>query len=112
MRFERLDLVRERLLPLVGDGPGTYPDRPHVLDLLAGRIEKRPLFARIPIEVCKRLAVAALRDQRQRARRRRPRLEAAEARLDIREPVAPLGVFAFVDEIEAERALLAHDRLD
>src|SRR5205085_11269213 len=83
------------------------PDWTHRFDLLAGGIEVRALVARIAVEVGERLAVLPLGDQRHRARVGRPRLEAGEARLGIREPVAALRVLALVDKVEANLALPA-----
>jgi bifunctional pyridoxal-dependent enzyme with beta-cystathionase and maltose regulon repressor activities len=76
--------------------------------LLARCVEKRALLARIFVEIRKGLAILALCDQRNRAGRGRARLEAAETLLHIGEPVAAFGVFALVDEIEADLSLLGN----
>ena len=102
---EHVDLALERGLrrdSVIGAVP-TQCGRA-LLDLPAGLVEQRPALGRVVVEVGELLAVLALQDQRLAACRR-PRLEAAEAVVDIGEPVAALGVFALVDDIDADLAL-------
>src|SRR5260370_1543217 len=108
MTLQLGNLALERCGAGVRDRRDADPDRPHALDLLAWRVEERALLARILVEVCKGLSILPLGDQRDRARCRRARLEAAEALFDIGEPVAAFRVFALVHEIEADFPLLRH----
>jgi hypothetical protein len=80
-------------------------------DLVAGRVEQRAALAGVAIEVGEFLAVLALQQHRLAALRR-PLGEATEPFVDIGEPVAFLGVFALVDDIEADLALPCHDGRD
>jgi len=78
--------------------------RTRLLDLPGGLVEQGAALGSVAVEVCERLAVLALKNDRL-AVCRRARLEAVEAIVDVGEPVATLGVFAFIDDIDADLAL-------
>jgi hypothetical protein len=110
--LQQIDFLAQGGLAAVNHGAGAEPQRAHALDLLARRIEQRATLGRIAVELGEGLAVLALRDERLLAGGSGPRLEAAEARLDVGEPVAALRVFALVDEVQADLALPADHGFD
>jgi hypothetical protein len=72
---------------------------------LTGRlVDQRSALRRVTIEIGEFLAILALKDQ-WLAADWRPRLKAREAIIDIGQPVATLGVLAFIDHIGADIAL-------
>ena len=99
-----IDLLLQLGLADVSDGPGAGLYRPLFADLRARRIEQRAAFGGVTVEVCEFLPVLALLDQRL-AGRLRDLGEAAETALHVAQPIAALGVFALVDDVDAGRAL-------
>src|SRR5690606_31049868 len=108
VRLQRVDLALQLVVSFVRDRARADPVRPLPPDLLARRIEERAPLGRIAGELRELLAVLALQDQRDTIATRALR-EPAEAIVDVRQPVAALRVLAFVDDVEADLALLAHD---
>ena len=82
--------------------------RTRLFDLPGGFVEQRSALGCGAVEVREHLAVLPLQDDRLAACRW-TRLEAAETIVDVREPVAALGVFAFVDHVDAGLALTRDD---
>jgi hypothetical protein len=75
---------------------------------LTGRlVDQRSALRRVTIEIGEFLAILALKDQ-WLAADWRPRLKAREAIIGIGQPVATLGVLAFIDHIGADIALSCH----
>ncbi len=103
-RERDVDLALEADLPDVSDGTGAGLHRAFLGDLRAGRIEQGAALGSILVEVGEFLAILALLDQRLPARRL-DLGEAAEARLHVAQPVAALGILAFVDDIDPDLAL-------
>ena len=77
-------------------------------DLVAGRVEQGAGLGRVIVEFGKILAILALHDERL-AVLARTFGKAAETVIDVRQPIAALGVFAFVDDIEPNVALFSDD---
>ena len=103
-----VDLLLERGLADISDRPGADLHRAFLADLRARHIEQRAAFVGVAVKVGEFLAVLALLDQRF-AFGSLDVGEAAEAGQHVAQPVAALGVFAFVDDIDADAALLRDD---
>lgn len=71
-------------------------------------VEERAVLGGVLVEFGEFLAVLAAR-QKMDAALCGPRLEAAETVFDIREPIAALGIFALIDDIDADRPLFGND---
>src|SRR5690606_9514262 len=78
------------------------------LDLLARRVEERAPLGCVAVELRELLTVFALQDERNAVAAGTFR-EAAEAIVDVRQPVAAFRVLALVDDVEADLPLLADD---
>jgi hypothetical protein len=107
-RDRQLDLLLERSLADVSDRPGADLYRALLVDLCARHIEQRAALAGVTVKVGELLAVPALLDQRF-AFGGLDVGEAAEAGQHVAQPVAALSVFAFIDDIDANAALLHDD---
>src|SRR6478735_6638417 len=105
---ENIDLASEARLTAIADRPGCNPMRARLFDLPGGFVEQGSALGCGAVEVRENLAVLPLQDDRLAARRW-TRLEAAETIVNVREPVAALCVFAFIDHIDADLALTRND---
>src|SRR5271169_487157 len=103
-----VDLLLQFGLADISDGPGAGLHGALLGDLRAGRIEQCAALAGILVKIGKILAILALLDERL-AFRRLDVGKAAEALLHVTQPVAALGIFAFVDDIDADVALVRDD---
>src|SRR5262245_31522499 len=104
-----VDFFLKLALADISDRRGTGLDRAPLGDLRARRIEQRAALGCVFVEVGEFLAVLAAFDQRLLVVRRDVR-EAAEPVLHIAQPVAAFGIFALVDDIDADVALAGDDR--
>ncbi len=103
-----VDFFLQFRLADIGDRAGAGLHRALLGDLRAGRIEQRAALGGVFIEVGKFLAILAPLDQRFLVARGHLG-ETAEPVLHVAQPVAALGIFAFVDDIDADLALPRDD---
>jgi hypothetical protein len=94
--------------PIYRDGAGTGLHRPFLRDLRSGCIKQRAAFGRVFVEVGELFAILAALDQRFFVSHGYFG-ETAEPILHIAQPVAALGIFPFVDDIDADLALPGDD---
>ena len=104
-----VDFLLELGLADIADRTGASLHRALLGDLRARRIKQRAAFVGVFVEIGKNFAVLALLDQRL-AFGRNDVGEAAEAMHHIAQPIAALGVFAFIDDIDAGFALPRDNR--
>ncbi len=103
-----VDLLLQLGLAHIGDRAGTGLHRALLRDLRAGRIKQCAALAGIFVEIGEVVAILALLDERL-AFRRLDVGEAAESLLHVAQPVAAFGIFAFVDDVDADGALVRDD---
>jgi hypothetical protein len=106
-----VDLFLQLGLADISNRTGAGLDGTFLRDLRAGRIEQRAALGCIFVEVGKFLAVLAALDQRFFVADRYFS-EAAEPVLHVAQPVATLGIFALVDDIDPDLALPRDNRRD
>ena len=103
-----VDLLLELGLADIGHRPRAGLDRALLRDLRAGHVEQRAALVGIAVEVGELFAILALLDERLSLRLVDVG-EAAEALEHVAQPVAALGIFAFVDDVDADLALPRDD---